>query len=244
MHFTHAMLTDVGRVRTRNEDLAAAEPKAGIFMLADGMGGHPAGNLAARIAVDSAMHYLVARGVPGRPRGRGEKLRGAILAANRAILETAEVEAGTAGMGTTLSAVWLGKRHAHVGHVGDSRIYRVRDGKIERLTRDHTVVRELVERGEIEDGSIEAKRMGHILTQAVGLEDLVLPDVNVVQARPGDVFLLCSDGLSDTVDDSVMAELIGGAGGDLQKAASELVQAALDTGGHDNVTVVLARIDE
>lgn len=240
---THAILSDVGRVRDRNEDLAFADVRRGILLLADGMGGHPDGNLAAKIAIDTAIHYLTAPGISGRPRARGDKLQEAIKAANHAILERSTASEGAVGMGTTLVCVWLGGRYVHVAHVGDSRVYRIRDGAASRLTRDHTVVQALIDRGDLAEGAPEVLQLGHILTQAVGLDGGLSPEVRRFEWRAGDVFLLCSDGLSDLVPDAAIAAIVGAANGDLNAAAQALVATALNSGGHDNVTVVVARLE-
>jgi len=238
-----AVLTDVGRVRERNEDLAAADLQKGVYILADGMGGHPDGNLASQIAVDTAMAYVTKKQVPGRPRDRGDKLAAAIVAANRAILERSTAPEGTAGMGTTIVCLWLGKRWVHIAHVGDSRIYRFRDGEIEQLTRDHTVVQALLDRGEIDPDAPEFMQLGHILTQAVGLDPAMTPVVARLPARTGDVYLLCSDGLTDLVRDSAIAAILGAKGADPHAAAEALIAAALSAGGNDNITVIVARDD-
>ncbi len=242
MPFEHAIVSNVGRIRNRNEDLAAAKADLGLFILADGMGGHPDGNLAAQIAVDTVMRYLTGE-AKGRPRDRGLKLANAIHEANAAILARADTANGKPGMGTTLACVWLGKRFVYVAHVGDSRAYRIRDDKAVQLTHDHTVVQTLVDRGELAPDAPEAAQFGHILTQAVGLETAVKPEVSRHPATVGDVYLLCSDGLSDLVADEQIAAAVSGAG-DLQGAADRLVREALDAGGHDNVTVVLARVGQ
>jgi len=215
-----AVLTDVGRVRERNEDLAAADLQKGVYILADGMGGHPDGNLASQIAVDTAMAYVTKKQVPGRPRDRGDKLAAAIVAANRAILERSTAP-----------------------DVGDSRIYRFRDGEIEQLTRDHTVVQALLDRGEIDPDAPEFMQLGHILTQAVGLDPAMTPVVARLPARTGDVYLLCSDGLTDLVRDSAIAAILGAKGADPHAAAEALIAAALSAGGNDNITVIVARDD-
>ena len=242
--FPHAILTDVGRVRERNEDLAFVDPQRGIFLLADGMGGHPDGNLAAKIAIETTIHYLTAPGIVGRPRDRGQKLCQAILAANRAILERSGAGDGGIGMGTTLVCLWLSKRNVHVAHVGDSRIYRLRDGVVEQLTRDHTVVQALLDRGDLAEGAPEIVQLGHILPQAVGLDPAVEPEVQKLALDAGDIFLLCSDGLSDLVPDAAIGATVGASEGDLLAAANALVATALNSGGHDNVTVVLIRNDQ
>jgi protein phosphatase len=239
-----ALLTDVGRVRERNEDLARVDAKRGVYLLADGMGGHPDGNLAAEIAIDTAMRYLTGRWPGPRPRDRGAKLAAAIRAANAAILERSHPQEGVAGMGTTLVCLWLGKKWAHVANVGDSRAYRVRAGKVEQLTRDHTVVQALVDRGDLEPGAPEVLQFGHILTQAVGLDPVIQPDVSRVVANADDTYVLCSDGLSDLVPDTAIGAIVNSANGDVQVAADSLVATALAAGGHDNVTVVLVRDEQ
>lgn len=233
------MLTDVGKVRQRNEDMADVDAKRGVYVLADGMGGHPAGNVASKTAVVALIKHLANKGTRDRP----SKLRESILVANRAVLQLAETDPSMHGMGTTVCVVWLSQARAYIAHIGDSRIYVLRGGEIHQVTRDHTVVRELIERGELTEDSIEAQRMGHILTQAVGLDPNVEPDLGMIPPQVGDVFLMCSDGLSDIVDDPVMAEIVSGAPS-LDDAAKGLVQAALDNGGHDNVTVLLVKVEE
>lgn len=238
----HVIVSDVGRVRARNEDLAAADGRRGIYLLADGMGGHPDGNVAAELAVATAMRYITARSLPGRPRNRGEKLAAAIREANRAIVERARPsQAGPATMGTTLVCAWLGKRFLHLAHVGDSRAYCIRDSVAQRLTRDHTVVQALIDRGELLPDAPEVAQYGHILTQAVGLSEAVRPEVGRFVPVPGDVYLLCSDGLSDLVPDRAIAAIVTAYEDDIEAAAEALVAAALEAGGHDNVTVLLVR---
>lgn len=233
------MLTDVGRVRQRNEDMADVSPKRGIYVLADGMGGHPAGNVASKTAVEALIAHLVGK---GGTRDRPGKLREAVLMANRAVLHLAETDPSMHGMGTTVCVLWLSQARAYLAHIGDSRIYVLRDGDFHQITRDHTVVRELIDRGELSEGSIEAQRIGHILTQAVGLELAVEPDLGMMPPKVGDLFVMCSDGLSDTVPDAAIADILK-ATPDLDAAAKALVDAALEAGGHDNVTVLLVRVE-
>jgi serine/threonine protein phosphatase PrpC len=239
LRFHHAILTDVGRVRQRNEDMADAAPKKGIYVLADGMGGHPAGNVASKTAVEALIAHLVSK---GGTRDRPTRLRESVLMANRAVLSLAETDPSMHGMGTTVCVLWLSQARAYLAHIGDSRIYVMRDGEMHQVTRDHTVVRELIERGELAEGSIEAQRIGHILTQAVGLELSVEPDLGMMPPKLGDIFLICSDGLSDTMSDAAMAEILK-AHTDLDECAKALVNAALEAGGHDNITVLLVRCD-
>ncbi|MBC7794750.1 MAG: Stp1/IreP family PP2C-type Ser/Thr phosphatase [Clostridia bacterium] len=239
LRFSHALLTNVGKVRQRNEDMADVDAKRGVYVLADGMGGHPAGNVASKTAVVALIKHIIGKGTRDRP----AKLRESVLVANRAVLSLAETDPSMHGMGTTLCVVWLSQARAYIAHIGDSRIYVIRGDEIHQVTRDHTVVRELIERGELTEDSIEAQRMGHILTQAVGLDPNVEPDLGMIPPQPGDVFLMCSDGLSDIVDDSAMADIVKSSE-NLDEAAQRLVQAGLDAGGHDNITVLLVRVDE
>lgn len=241
MTFASGLLSDVGRVRTRNEDLAARDDGRGLYVLADGMGGHPAGHLASKIAVDTAMLYLTEKRVPGRPRGRADRLAMAIHAANAAILAVSREYPEAHGMGTTLAALWLAPKRVAVAHVGDSRVYRIRGQRIRQLTRDHTVYRELVDRGELAPDSEEAARVAHVLTQAVGLEPVIAPDMLAQASQPGDIYLLCSDGLTDMVTEAEIASHVAANAHDLERAAKVLVDAALEAGGLDNVTVLLGR---
>jgi protein phosphatase len=238
LRFSHAMLTDVGRVRQRNEDMADANPRKGIYVLADGMGGHPAGNIASKTAVDALIAHLVGKGSRDRP----TRLRESVLVANRAILQLAETDPSMHGMGTTVCVLWISQARVYLAHIGDSRIYVMRDNELHQITRDHTVVRELIDRGELAEGSIEAQRIGHILTQAVGLEPHVEPDLGMMPPKAGDIYMMCSDGLSDTVSDSAMAEIMR-EHNDVKACAHALVAAALEAGGHDNVTVLIVRCD-
>ena len=239
--FRHVILTDVGQVRERNEDLAWGSDELGLFLLADGMGGHPDGNGASRIAIETAVATLTGRDALTDPESRAARMAGAILAANRAIMAASPSTTTPAptGMGTTLSCLWLDGQVAEVAHVGDSRIYRLRGTVIEQLTRDHTVACELINRGVIQADSEEARQLGHILTQAVGLEQDLHPDTMALELTGDDVYLLCSDGLSDLVEPELMADLLLAAEGDLDLGARSLVEAALAAGGHDNVTVLL-----
>jgi len=239
MDCTFDIKSDVGLVRQRNEDMAAAIPEKGIFLLADGMGGHAAGDLASRVAIETVLAYLTEPKIPGRPRARKDKLLRAVAAANQAV-QLAGHYSGQQGMGTTLVCLWVGTRQVDLVHVGDSRAYRFREGALEQVTSDHTVLRYLLEEGEIELGSPEAKQVGHILTQAIGLEHVLEPEVLRLTYRPGDIFLLCSDGLSDMVNDETIAHIIAETCSNYEEASQALVQAALDAGGVDNVTVVLA----
>lgn len=241
MRCAHAIVSNLGNIRERNEDLAHGVPEQGLFLLADGMGGHPAGELASKVAITTALAFLTEPRVPGRSRSRVEKLGQSILAANHEILRLGQEHPEVSGMGTTMVCLWVGGKESHVAHIGDSRAYVMRNGEVTGITRDHTVLRELVDRGEVQLGSPEAQGLGHILTQAVGLEAEIYPDLTTLDAKQGDVYLLCSDGLSDLVPPEEIADCLAGVtAASLADYAQRLIDAALEAGGHDNITVVLA----
>ena len=228
----HASLTDVGRQRQSNEDsYLDREP---VFAVADGMGGARAGEVASRMAVEA----FDDQGDGGSPEDR---LRHVATEANRRIYEMAQSDTEHAGMGTTLTAAMVTGREVAVGHVGDSRLYRLRGGKLERLTEDHSLVEELVRQGRLSPEEAENHPQRSIITRALGPE----PDVDVETfthtARDGDVYLICSDGLSGMVSEDDITAILERADS-LDAAARELVEAANRAGGKDNITVVLFRV--
>jgi protein phosphatase len=228
-----AALTDVGRQRQSNEDsFLEREP---VFAVADGMGGARAGEVASRMAVEA---FDAAE--PGQsPEGL---LRGVAREANRRIYEMAQSDSEHAGMGTTLTAAMVAGREVAVGHVGDSRLYRFREGKLERLTEDHSLVEELVRQGRLTPEEAETHPQRSIITRALGPE----PDVDVETftqtGRDGDVYLICSDGLSGMVPEEEMAAILSESHS-LKEAAYRLVDTANQKGGKDNITVVLFRLE-
>lgn len=244
-------LSDVGRVRTRNEDALALEPDRGLAVVADGMGGHPAGHIASRIAADTAVERLSdLLATDGEwDDARGERMLEAVHAANDRILREAEANPEQRGMGTTLTVLFVDPRARRflVGHVGDSRAYVYRDGALEQITRDHTWVQERVEAGDLPPEVARTHPMGHMLTQALGTQ----PDVDVQVAEgdapPGSLFLVCSDGLVGMLDDhEVEAILRDEEPADaeaLERTAERLVADANEEGGTDNITVALLRVE-
>jgi PPM family protein phosphatase len=230
--------TDVGRVRSGNEDSYFCGRT--VFAVADGLGGHQGGEVASAAAVEP-LAALDGREF-AEPGEAAEALAAAILEGNSAILERAAGDPGLWGMGTTVTAAALaGERHLQLAHVGDSRAYLLRDGSLDQLTTDHTVVGELVRRGRLtpEQAAIHPERS--ILTRAVGLDPRVPVDTpDPVELRDGDQVLLCSDGLTEAVDDDRIAELLS-AGADGEAACRSLIDAANAAGGPDNITVVLLR---
>jgi protein phosphatase len=229
--------TDTGRRRLRNEDAFICEPP--LFAVADGMGGARAGEIAAGLAA-AALEEADAE-----TRG-AEGIAALIVEANRRIWERSLQDPATAGMGTTVTAALLDAHSGTVAvaHVGDSRAYRLRDGELEQLTTDHSLVAELVESGVLTPEEAERHPQRSAITRALGTEPTVDVDAFTVEAEPGDVFLLCSDGLSSMVPDDEIAAVVTEAGDDLAEAGEALVKAANAHGGEDNVTVVLFDVVE
>jgi PPM family protein phosphatase len=238
MRLSSFAVTDVGRTRAGNEDSYFCGRT--VFAVADGLGGHQGGEVASAAAVEP-LAALDGREF-AEPGEAAEALAAAIGEGNAAILERAAGDPGLWGMGTTVTAAALaGERHLQLAHVGDSRAYLLRDGSLEQLTTDHTVVGELVRRGRLtpEQAAIHPERS--ILTRAVGLDPRVPVDTpDPVELRDGDQVLLCSDGLTEAVDDDRITELLS-AGADGEAACRSLIDAANAAGGPDNITVVLLR---
>ena len=174
--------------------------------------------------------------------GGRNRLHTAIAEANRIVLERAEREPNLYGMGTTLVALLLENSHALVAHAGDSRCYLLRAGKLERVTQDHSLVDEQMRLGAMTAEEAERSPLRSVITRAIGTQPSITEDVAVIEPQPGDVFLLCSDGLTREVDDDDIARILG-AGNDLDRAAQALVDAANEAGGRDNVTALAVRID-
>ncbi len=231
-----AVRTDTGRQRNANEDSHFI--KAPLFVVADGMGGAQAGEVASKAAAESFAH-----GLPEAPPER--VLEETIEGANRTIHELARKDPSLAGMGTTTTAaiVDLEAEEVALGHVGDSRAYRLRGGKFEQLTRDHSLVEEMRRKGQITDAQAEDHPQRSIITRALGPEPEVQVDLQTVPAQPGDVFLICSDGLTTMLDDEKIAHVLARATS-LQSAVKALVDEANRAGGRDNITVVAFRLED
>jgi PPM family protein phosphatase len=238
---TAAARSDVGMRRTANEDAYALAPALGLYLVADGMGGHVAGQLASRLAAEQMVEGL--ERVADRDATLTEKLRYCVAAANHHVYATAQDKPEVAGMGTTLVAVLAGGGRLALAHVGDSRAYLVRSGRIRQLTDDHSLVAELVRRREISPDDAHGHPHRHVLTRAVGVRRSVDPDLAELTPAPGDVIVLCSDGLTTHVQDPEIAALVA-AESDLDEACARLVALANARGGEDNVTVALVRCEE
>jgi protein phosphatase len=229
--------TDTGRQRRMNEDNAFA--RAPLFAVADGMGGAQAGEVAAQVAVD-----VLERGLPDGPGSAEDRLAGLVREANVRIHELSRTHPEMAGMGTTMTAAYLGDDdELAIAHVGDSRLYVARDGKLTRLTRDHSLVEELVQEGKLTPQEADEHPQRSIITRALGNEGEVLVDHMTYRAQAGDVYLICSDGLTSMIPEARVAELVTG-NADVHDAARALVDAANAAGGRDNITVVLFRLEE
>ena len=232
----HSGRTDTGRQRRANEDAMLSH--APLFVVADGMGGAQAGEVASQAAVSA-----FEEGLPDGP--LAETLPARIQIANRVIHDQARSDPSYSGMGTTITAAAIdpGSETVTIGHVGDSRAYRIRDGIIQRLTRDHSLVEEMRRRGQLTEAQAEEHPQRSIITRALGPEPEVDVDVQEVATAPGDLFLLCSDGLTSMLDDDRIRRIVNEADS-LDDATRDLVEAANLAGGRDNITVVLFQVED
>jgi serine/threonine protein phosphatase PrpC len=233
--------THVGKVRTQNEDDFCVDQELGLLVVADGMGGHQAGEVASRGAVAFVQRAMRSSAANGERMSMAERLVTAIRFANAALFERSARDAALARMGTTIVAVGFADGCATVAHAGDSRAYRLRHGTLERLTRDHSAVEDAIASG-VPVREARGSIPSNAITKAIGLEPDVEVDVAVVEARIGDRFLLCSDGLSGLVG-GYRIEVELRARVSARAAAHRLVQVALDAGGTDNVTVIVADLE-
>jgi serine/threonine protein phosphatase PrpC len=251
---THAAgKTDIGVVRKNNEDNFGYDTRAGIFVVCDGMGGQAAGELASKIAVDTVLGYFTKQEGHGSTQvlGKGfaevseraNALANAVQLANKAIREASAQDVTHAGMGCTLVSACVDDTLFSIAHVGDSRIYLVRNGAIQQLTTDHSLVMEQVRRGLITLEEAEHFEMQNVIVRALGSEDSVEPDLADLSLEQNDTLLLCSDGLSRYVKDPAMLDLITRAE-DLDQACDSLIAAAKSGGSDDNITCLLVRAVE
>jgi PPM family protein phosphatase len=227
--------TDAGRVRRRNEDAFVLDPP--LFAVADGMGGAQAGEVASRLAAAAFREYHDADRLEP-----AERVEAIIKEANRRIYERARTDAEVSGMGTTVTAAILTNGRVSIGHVGDSRAYRVREGELERLTEDHSLVADLMRSGRLTPEEADAHPQRSVITRALGTDADVDVDTVTVDVEPGDLFLLCSDGLTTMVPEDDILRIVQDAG-TLDEIARTLVRAANSGGGEDNITVVLFRVE-
>ena len=249
-----ALLSHPGMVRTHNEDSVFVDPEAGIAVLADGMGGYNAGEVASGIAVNVVSGGMLPELNSDRELTKVDIASGLthaalllqqkIAEANKGIYEVAQARPECAGMGTTLvSVVFCGNR-VSIGHIGDSRCYRLRGEKFEQVTMDHSLLQELVDRGFYSAEEAQRAANKNYVTRALGVEPNVDVEVQEVPVQKGDVYVLCSDGLSDMVEDDDIHLTISTFGDNLDTVAKQLIQLSNDNGGRDNVSVVMAHVAE
>jgi PPM family protein phosphatase len=230
-----AAVTDPGRRRRHNEDTYVLEPP--LFAVADGIGGAQAGELASSLAAAAVRDDSS----DGRGDG-GRRVDELIQEANRRVYQRQSEDASLSGMGTTMTVALLEEGHVSIGHVGDSRAYRVRDGRLEQLTEDHSLVAELVRSGRLSPEEADSHPQRSVVTRALGTDPDVDVDTFSIDAKPGDLFMLCSDGLTTMVSDEGILEQIRSHRDDLRATAKALVRAANKGGGEDNITVVFFEI--
>jgi serine/threonine protein phosphatase PrpC len=244
-------LTDTGKVREHNEDMIGSEADIGLFVLADGMGGYNAGEVASGIAVKTILNLvresLERQDLNAVDRESGLSrpsiiLRDAIHRANKILYQTARTQPNCEGMGTTVVAMLFFDNRASVAHVGDSRLYRLRSDKFEQVTMDHSLLQELVDRGFYSAEEAQRAANKNYVTRALGVESNVDVEVQEVAVHKGDYYALCSDGLSDMVEDEDMHLTLTTFGANLDTVAKQLIQLANDNGGRDNISVVMANV--
>ncbi|AXC09628.1 Protein serine/threonine phosphatase PrpC, regulation of stationary phase [Acidisarcina polymorpha] len=266
--YSAAAASHRGRVRTSNEDAFGICAGDGLFVVCDGMGGAAAGEIASRVAVDTMLRSICAPSSSAHPTSTGQEpnsretlngasvecdsasghpengvsslLREAVADANHLVFSQAANDARLHGMGTTLVALFAQDKSVWVAHVGDSRCYLFRDGKLEQLTHDHSLVDEQVKLGQLTREEADRSPLRNVITRAVGSQRSVTAEISEIEAEPGDVFLLCSDGLTRELSDARIQSILNGAK-DLDLVCRQLIEAANDAGGRDNVTCILVQ---
>lgn len=240
MRIQYGSQTNQGRVRTTNEDSCVANAETGLFLVADGMGGHAAGEIASQLAAATVDGWMKAHAAEsGEP---AEKLRLAALEANARVFEAQRENCALAGMGSTLTAFFFQDDKYCVAHVGDSRAYRLRDGVLDQLTRDHSLVWHLYENGVLKKSDLAKHPQKNLITRSIGSHPQVDIDIEGGEGRAGDVYLICSDGLTDEVSEESIHEALAAQRKTPQQMADQLVDAANQAGGPDNITVVVIRL--
>jgi protein phosphatase len=245
-------LSHPGMVRTHNEDSVFVDGEAGLAVLADGMGGYSAGEVASGIAVNVVSNGLMPELKSGRELSKVDVQSGLthaamllsqqIAAANKGIYEAAQARPECAGMGTTIvAAVFFGNR-VSIGHIGDSRCYRLRGEKFEQLTHDHSLLQEQIDSGQLTKEQAKYSLNKNLVTRALGIEAIVPADISEYRLELDDIYLLCSDGLTDMVEPEVVQSIVASKRTELPEAAAELVELANQNGGRDNISVILARV--
>lgn len=245
-----AVRTDPGMVRAQNEDAVFADVEQGLAILADGMGGYNGGEVASGMAttlIASHFHEVLARctakalGHCGRQFVH-DQIGALIATANLSIFNTAQLQPQYVGMGTTLVLAWLNDNWLHVAHVGDSRLYRMRDGRLQQLTRDHSLLQDQIDSGMINPADARTSEIRNLVTRALGVEPVVEIEFGEHEVSQGDLFLLCSDGLNDMLTDEQIAHVLDSAPDQIDVLADDLIEIANGLGGRDNVSVILIKV--
>jgi protein phosphatase len=245
MQFKVGAMTDIGRKRSQNQDSFKAAPDLGLFIVADGMGGHKGGEIASQTAVQTIFDEVQGAQAATSTWNAEAVIRAAIQAANQAIHKKSEVDATLRGMGTTTTALLFKDNQVFMGHVGDSRCYLIRDHGFWQATRDHSLVQEKFRAGIITRSQMKTDQMKNIITRSVGFEENVEVDVYQMTTQPGDVFMMCSDGLSGFVEDSRVFEVLEAhlkQDIPLQQATEVLIAEANEKGGSDNITSIVVQV--
>lgn len=254
MKITYEAITDVGRKRKGNEDSVFVNPESNLFVVADGMGGHAAGEVASRLAVDAINDFIVLTsgddeitwpfGLDENMSYDGNRLKTAVRFANRKVLEATRERTEYEGMATTVAAVLVDGDTANLAHVGDSRVYLMRDGELTQLTSDHSWINEQIQSGVISADQARSHPLRNVVTRALGGKQDLQVDMQTHRMRAGDVLLLCSDGLTTMLPDEEIARVMASHGGDITAGARALVDAANARGGEDNITVLLLKFEQ
>lgn len=245
-----ASVTDTGAIRSFNEDSIAADSELGVLVLADGMGGHKAGDVASSLATNFVMDYLkpkLTEMTPSPFRSLGPcpeavAVKTAIEKINQVIYSAAQADNKYVGMGTTIVVIVFHQSSVTIAHVGDSRLYRLRQGRLQLLTHDHSLLQHQVETGliSVEDAKVSHNR--NLVSRALGVDAEIKVEISEHDVHSDDVYLLCSDGLNDMVDDADIELAINELQANLPLASRQLIQMANDNGGHDNVSVIIAKV--
>lgn len=243
-----AGFTDTGLSRDHNEDYIGYDKSSGIAVLADGMGGHQAGEVASKMAVEEVLGQLksVLNTQTSRPITGSQMLRfvsNTISTSNRKIYEASESNSARNGMGTTVVAAVIKDSRLYAGHVGDSRLYLLRKRKLKRITKDHSLVQDLIDKGFYTEKEARDAAINHVVTRALGTSEDVKVDIIQQKAQKDDVFLLCSDGLSDMISDAIMEQVLARPSASLDEKARRLIELANFYGGKDNISVILIKVE-
>lgn len=245
-HLDFALKTDAGQVRPLNEDAVGADPDAGLFILADGLGGYNAGEIASTMAVSTLLAELPAELDTARQESKpfdpASVLRERLIALNSTIFRAALNSSAFEGMATTIVIAWLLGDRLWVAHAGDSRLYRVRGGQLEQLTRDHSFSQELLDAGMVTEEEARLLPAKNLVTRALGASAEIDPEVRDYPLQGGDLLLLCSDGLTEMISAGQIGGLLAAAGGNVHEGARRLVELANEAGGRDNISVVVVGV--